>query len=129
MTKEEALIRSILGPSPNNILSFTCAVRHVEELLFVKNVSMDDVQITSAVYEPVALELQRNPRTVARQIERLANLCWNTMDKEQKMRYIGRNLKDISAPRDMLFYLAYYCQFHLSYYELLEKRPDILANI
>lgn len=90
---------------------------------------MDDVQITSAVYEPVALELQRNPRTVARQIERLANLCWNTMDKEQKMRYIGRNLKDISAPRDMLFYLAYYCQFHLSYYELLEKRPDILANI
>ncbi|MDO5362820.1 MAG: sporulation initiation factor Spo0A C-terminal domain-containing protein [Eubacteriales bacterium] len=129
MTKEEALIRSILGPSPNNILSFTCAVRHVAELLFVKNVSMDDVQITSAVYEPVALELQRNPRTVARQIERLANLCWNTMDKEQKMRYIGRNLKDISAPRDMLFYLAYYCQFHLSYYELLEKRPDILANI
>ena len=129
MTKEEVLIRSILGPSPNNIRSFTCAVRHTAELLFVKNVSMDEVQITSAVYEPVALELQRNPRTVARQIERLANLCWNAMDKEQKMRYIGRNLKDISAPRDMLFYLAYYCQFHLSYYQLLEERPDILENI
>ena len=129
MTKEEVLIRSILGPSPNNIRSFTCAVQQTEELLFVKNISMDEVQITSAVYEPVALELQRNPRTVARQIERLANLCWNAMDSEQKMRYIGRNLKDISAPRDMLFYLAYYCQFHLSYYELLEKRQDILENI
>lgn len=128
MTKEEALIRSILGPSPNNIRSFTCAVKTTMELLFVKKKPLDDVQATSDIYEPVAVKLQRNPKTVARQIERLANLCWNAMDEEQKLKYIGRNIKDISAPREMLFYLAYYCHFRIPYYELLEKRPDMLSE-
>lgn len=109
MTKEEALIRSILGPSPNNIRTFTSAVRLTVELLFEKKIPLDDIQATSDIYEPVAIELQKKPQTTARQIERLANLCWNVMDENQKRKYIGRNLKDISAPREMIFYLAYYC--------------------
>lgn len=45
MTKEEALIRILLGPSPNNIRSFTCAVKTTMELLFVKKKPLDDYVI------------------------------------------------------------------------------------
>ena len=35
-------------------------------------------------------------------------------------------MKDIHAPSDMLFYLAYYSYFGKPYYEVLEKQPGLL---
>ena len=34
--------------------------------------------------------------------------------------------RDIRAPRDMLFYLAFYCHFNRPYYEVLEEMPELL---
>ena len=43
MTKSEQLIRSILGPVRADIRPLACAVDAAEELLFYKDISMDDI--------------------------------------------------------------------------------------
>lgn len=129
ITKEEILIRNILGPSTSNIRPLAAAVRIIKELLFVKRIPQDEILMTSDVYSPVAFELQRMPKTTARQIERAANLCWNAMTDEQKRTYIGRELADIDAPRDILFYLAYYSQFEKPYYVLMKEQNTFLTEL
>ena len=62
----------------------------------------------------------------ARQLERMGNLCWDRLGEEGCRLYIGRQLKDIRAPRDMLFYLAFYSYFGRPYYEVLEENPQLL---
>ena len=63
---------------------------------------------------------------VARQLERMGNLCWDRLGKKERDLYIGKQLRDIRAPRDMLFYLAFYCHFDKPYYEVLEENPELL---
>ena len=45
---------------------------------------------------------------------------------EERLLLIGRQIKDIRAPRGMLFYLAYYCRFNMPYYEVLKQNPQLL---
>ena len=56
----------------------------------------------------------------------MGNLCWEHLGTEGQKTYIGREMKDIHAPSDMLFYLAYYSYFGKPYYEVLEKQPGLL---
>ena len=68
----------------------------------------------------------KDTRNIARQVERLANQCWDGMDGEQKKKYIGKELKDIRAPKDVIFYLAFYVRFRQGFYKVLEKEPGLL---
>ena len=70
--------------------------------------------------------MAKDSRSVARQVERLSNQCWDTMDCLQKRKYIGKELKDIRAPKDMIFYLAFYVRFKESFYKILEEHPELL---
>lgn len=124
MTSAEILIRNILGPTPNSVKPLACAVQLTVEIMFIKRVEQEDIHMTNDIYEQVGVILRKNGKTMARQIERQANYCWNFMTDEQKRKYIGRDLKDIQAPRDMIFYLAYYLQYGKSYYELMENLMD-----
>ena len=126
MTKEEALIRGIIGPTRCEIRVFARAVSVTSHLLFCEGVAQDDILVMSHIYAEVAHQLDRELSAVSRQIERIGNLCWEHLDAEGKQKYIGRQLKDIRAPRDMLFYLAYYLHFHTPYYEVLERWPELL---
>ena len=56
----------------------------------------------------------------------MGNLCWEHLGTEGQKTYIVREMKDIHAPSDMLFYLAYYSYFGKPYYEVLEKQPGLL---
>ncbi len=103
-----------------------CAIYEAGKLLFQEKVAMDDIFVTKDVYPRVAKRLEKDSRSIARQVERLSNQCWDSMDNAQREKYIGKELKDIRAPKDMIFYLAFYVRFRKGFYEILEEYPGLL---
>ena len=133
MSKAELLIRYILGPVRINIRPLVCAVEHTIVLLFVKKIPMDDILVTKDIYPEVARMLGRQGCTarsvsaVARRIERLANLCWEALaSRDLVTQYIGAPIKDIRAPRDMLFYLAFYVHLDTPFYVAIHQQSSLL---
>ena len=133
MTKTEAVIRSILGAARSDVRPPAYAVDASISLMFVHKIPMDDIYVTDDIYPDVA-KLVRNrfgrpssPETVSRRIERLANLCWDTLvERNLVLEYIGAPLKDIRAPRDMIFYLAFYVYFDAPFFTVIQKQPALL---
>ncbi len=105
MTKTEAVIRSILGAARPDIRPMAYAVDAAISLMFVQKIPMDDIYVTDDIYPDVA-KLVRNrrgkpssPKTVSRRIERLANLCWDTLvARNLVLEYLGAPLENIRAP-------------------------------
>lgn len=124
--KETALMREVFGPGRKGVQTLAYAVCEAGKLLFEERVAMDDILVTKDIYPEVAKRMGRDSRNVARQVERLANQCWDGMDGAQKKKYIGKELKDIRAPKDMIFYLAFYAHFRQGFYRVLEKEPGLL---
>lgn len=124
MTKEEALVRSIVGPVRSEVRVYACAIEVTGRLLFLENMALDEIRVTRHVYPEVAAKMGKSLQAVSRQLERIGNLCWDCIGEEGQKKYIGRKIKDIRAPRDMLFYLAYYCHFRAPYFEILTKGPE-----
>lgn len=133
MTKTEAVIRSIFGAARSDIRPLAYAVDAAISLMFVQKIPMDDIYVTDDIYPDVA-KLVRNrfgrpssPETVSRRIERLANLCWDTLvERNLVLEYIGAPLRDIRAPRDMIFYLAFYIYFDAPFFTVIQKQPALL---
>ena len=133
MTKTEAVIRSILGAARPDIRPMAYAVDAAISLMFVQKIPMDDIYVTDDIYPDVA-KLVRNrrgkpsfPKTVARRIERLANLCWDTLvARNLVLEYLGAPLENIRAPRDMIFYLAFYIYLDTPFFIAIQKQPALL---
>ena len=127
MTKSEQLIRSILGPIRSDIRPLSYAVEIAEELLFEQKIPMDDIRVTERIYPAVAGQIARSTGTVARRVERLANLCWDALvERELVEQYIGEPIKKIRAPRDMIFYLANFIHFGKPFYAVIAAQPAML---
>lgn len=129
MRKEITLLYEILGLGRKGVLEMACAVRETKRMLFLEQIPVDDIHVTRDIYPKVAKELNKDSSSVARQIQRMGNECWNSMDVKMKKKYIGKELKDIRAPKDMIFYFAYYVQFQKGFYEILENDPSLLFDI
>ena len=133
ITKAEAVIRSILGTARPDIRPLVHAVDITIDLLFTQGIPMDDIHVTDDIY-PAAARLVKgrrgnpaSPGAVARRIERLANLCWDTLvERGLVPEYIGAPLRDIRAPRDMIFYLAFYVYFDAPFFTVIQKQPALL---
>lgn len=133
VTKTEAVIRSILGAARPDIRPMAYAVDAAISLMFVQKIPMDDIYVTDDIYPDVA-KLVRNrrgkpssPKTVARRIERLANLCWDTLvARNLVLEYLGAPLENIRAPRDMIFYLAFYIYLDTPFFIAIQKQPALL---
>ena len=133
MTKTEAVIRSILGAARPDVRPMAYAVDAAISLMFVQKIPMDDIYVTDDIYPDVA-KLVRNrrgkpssPKTVARRIERLANLCWDTLvARNLVLEYLGAPLENIRAPRDMIFYLAFYIYLDTPFFIAIQKQPALL---
>ena len=124
MTKTERTIYAILGPTRYNIFPLASAVDRMMELLFARSMAMEDILVSKDVYLPVARDIHKTPATVSRQIERLANLCWSAMqDAGETENYIGKNLRDIHAPSDILYYLAYYVYYDRPFFTVIHRGP------
>lgn len=127
MTKSELLVRSILGAVRADIRPLTYAIDIAEELLFVQHISMNDIRVTKDVYPQAARQVKRSTAATSRCIERLANLCWDSLaEKELNLQYIGRTLGDIRAPRDLIIYLAFYLHFGRPFFEVITDRPSLI---
>ena len=133
MAKTEAVIRSILGAARADIRPLVHAVDITIDLLFTQGIPMDDIHVTDDIY-PAAARLVKNrfgrpasPGAVSRRIERLANLCWDTLvERGLVLEYMGAPLGDIRAPRDMIFYLAFYIYFDAPFFTVIQQRPALL---
>lgn len=128
MTKEEALIYAILETFRGNVYDLACAVSEMENLLFLENKSIHDILISKDVYPVAAKKTHKKLGAATKQIERIANLCWNHLNETSRLKYIGREMDDIHTPSDMIFYLAYYCHYGKSYHELLKDFPELLKE-
>lgn len=124
MTKAELLIRSILGPRRGSIRPLVLAVEHATDLLFNQQIDWEDLNVTKDLYPHVARQLKINPAAACRGIERLSNHCWNALDSQQVLQYIGKPLRDISAPSDMICYLTYYLRYDKPYYQVLQEELE-----
>ncbi len=129
MTKEEALIYAILETFRGNVHDLACAVRETERLLFTEQKSIDDILISKDIYPVAARQTRKSLCATTKQIERVANLCWDHLNETSRLKYIGRNLDDIHTPSDMIFYLAYYCHYGKPYYCLLKDFPELFERI
>lgn len=126
MTRARAVIQEIFGPGKKGIRPLVCAVCVAEKILFEERLAVDDILVTKDIYPKVARQLNKDSRSIARQVERLGNQCWDSMDREQKKKYIGKELRDIRAPKDMIFYLAFYVHFGKGFYRVLDEHPRLL---
>ena len=120
-----ALISCLYGPLGKSEHLFADAVDVVCELLFVSNVPLPSIVVMRDVYSRVAEAHQMSPRTVARSVERAANRFWEKSPPEVARCIIGRTLHDINAPRDMLFYFAYYLHYGKSFYDVMQEEAAI----
>ena len=133
MTKTEAVIRSILGASRVDIRPLAYSVDIAIHLIFFERIPMDDIYVTDDIYPQVA-KLVKNrrgrpstPKAVSRRIERLANLCWDTLvARNLVLDYLGAPLEDIRAPRDMIFYLAFYVYLDTPFFIVIQNQPALL---
>lgn len=129
MTKTEAAVRSIFGITRTDIRPLIRAVDVAIELMFIKGVPMDDILVTKDIYPAVAKTLGCSSKVVSRNIERLANRCWDILVSTGRVAsYIGAPIKDIAAPRDIIFYLAFYVHLGLPFFEAIEREPTLLFN-
>lgn len=133
MTKTEAVIRSILGTARPDIRPLAHAVDIAIDLMFIQKIPMDDIYVTDDIYPNVA-KLVTNRRgksstakAVSRRIERLANLCWDTLVARNLVQeYLGASLQTIRAPRDMIFYLAFYIHLDTPFFIAIHNQPALL---
>ena len=120
------MVRGILGPVGSDLRPLICAVQITGRLLFEERSPQDDIQVTKHNYPDAAKLTGKSLTAVSRQLVRLANLCWDQLGEEEELLLFGQQIKDIRAPRDMLFYLAYYCRFNMPYYKVLKQNPQLL---
>lgn len=113
MTKTESTIRFLFGASRKDIRPLVHAVDITIKLMFSQGIPMDDIRVTHAVYPQVAKRLKTrsgaspSAKTTARRIQRLANACWDALVERNLVKeFLGTSLRDLQAPRDLLFYLA-----------------------
>lgn len=99
MTNTEAIIRTILGPIRRDTRPLACSVDCLSELLFVQKIPMDEIMVTKDIYPEVAKQLNKNPRTISRSVERLVLCCWEEGNRAYLAKIIGRNLTTLREPQ------------------------------
>ena len=133
MTKTESTIRFLFGASRKDIRPLVHAVDITIKLMFSQGIPMDDIRVTHAVYPQVAKRLKTrsgaspSAKTTARRIQRLANACWDALVERNLVKeFLGTSLRDLQAPRDLLFYLAAFSHLGIPFFEAVKCYPELL---
>lgn len=126
MTRSEALVRSVLGPCRKGIRPFVCAIECIVQRSFVIDYPIEDIQVTKVIYPEVARLLNMRPNAAARQIERIANDCWDRGDRERLNEILGGPLPSCPPPHEMLFYFAAYSYYSLPFRQVMERELALM---
>ena len=92
MKNSQTVIRSILGTADVDIRPLAYAVDAAVELMFRQGIPEDDIAVTKELYAKAAERLpkgkkgKRSVKTVTKQIQRVANACWDTLVRERTLR-------------------------------------------
>lgn len=121
MTRSEALVRSVLGPRRREIRPFVYAIECIIRHSFAINCPIEDIQVSKVIYPEVAKLLSIRNHTAARQIQRIANNCWEQGDREQLNQILGGPLPLCPPPHDMLFYFAAFSFYGLPFQEVMRQ--------
>jgi len=128
MKNSQTVIRSILGTADVDIRPLAYAVDAAVELMFRQGIPEDDIAVTKELYAKAAERLpkgkkgKRSVKTVTKQIQRVANACWDTLVREGMVEHhLGRPRKTIPAPREMIFYLASQAYWEIPYFQAMEE--------
>ena len=125
MTKSEALIYSLQLTNGGNIRPLALAVEYTRELLFIRQVPMDELRLSRDVYPLVACTLGKSVKTIARSIERRTRDCWDYGDRARLEQLIGPGALGPPTPRNLVLYLAYYAQYGISFYEMVDREVKV----
>lgn len=86
---------------------------------------MEEIQVTKSLYPEAGKKYHKSAAAACRQIERQSVLCWEMMSRKERQKYLGKT-KHFPAPAEMVFLLAYYCQYNRSYEDMLEEQREAL---
>lgn len=125
--RTRSLVYGLLGPVRGCIAPLIFAVERTAELLFFLHVAMDEIQLGRDIYAVVAAKMGKSTCAAARQITRLANLCWDAMESRgEAAHYLGKESCQLHAPGEMLVYLAFLAYFGQPFYPVVRKNPRLL---
>lgn len=131
--KNRVYNRFLFGASRKDIRPLVHAVDITIKLMFSQGIPMDDIRVTHAVYPQVAKRLKTrsgaspSAKTTARRIQRLANACWDALVERNLVKeFLGTSLRDLQAPRDLLFYLAAFSHLGIPFFEAVKRYPELL---
>lgn len=96
-------------------------------MMFEKKILMEEIQVTKSLYPEAGQKYHKSAAAVCRQIERLGVLCWEKMSREERLKYLGE-AEDFLSPAEMVYRLAYYCQFNRSYRKILNENMEKFFN-
>ena len=126
MTNADVLLRSILGPIRADLRPLSYAIDIAEDLLFIQRVSMDDLKVAQ-IYPKVADRICSNPSAVARRIERLTHICWDSLKQQDLVcHYLGRVPQYPPDPCMLIIFLAVYSHLRLPFFKVIEQAPHLL---
>ena len=112
MMSSYRLIRGILGPVRRDIRPLTLAIDITMNWLFIAQYPIDELHVTRDLYPLIGYILKKQPTAIARSVERLSNLCWDTLVcTNQVEHYFGTNLTSPPYPRNLVLYFAYYTYY------------------
>ena len=122
MTKTESTIRFLFGASRKDIRPLVHAVDITIKLMFSQGIPMDDIRVTHAVYPQVAKRLKTRSGASPS-----AKTCWDSLEERNLVKeFLGTSLRDIQAPRDLLFYLAAFSHLGIPFFEAVKRYPELL---
>ena len=65
-------------------------------------------------------------KTISKSIERLSNQCWDILVARGLVgKYIGAEIGDIHAPRDIIIYLAFYSHLGVPFFTAMEQESAL----
>ena len=65
-------------------------------------------------------------KTISKSIERLSNQCWDILVARGLVgKYIGAEIGDIHAPRDIIIYLAFYSHLGVPFFTAMGQESAL----
>lgn len=126
MTKTELLVRSVIGPCRRDIRPFVYAAECIIQQSFAIQAPIENIHVTRDIYPKVAQILHVQPESVTRQIERIANHCWDAGDQNRLYAILGKVPPLCPPPREMLIYFAAYSYYGMPFQKAMDRQLAVM---